>query len=152
MLSWSLLPLLGPLILLLLGFVVGRRLERRHFIDLAAREQVSDLPMIILAKRGAERCQHGVLVTGSVVISHDYFKRFMAALRMLFGGRLHSYETLLERARREALLRLREAAGQLGATHVYNVKVETAAISGRGGQNRIGSLEVLVYGTAVITP
>lgn len=150
MFTWSLLPLLGPIALLLAGFVVGRHLEKQHFVSLAEREKSPDLPIIILAKRGAEQCRHGALVTGSVVISHDYFKRFLAAIRMIFGGRLRSYESLLERARREALLRMRETAAQQGATHVYNVKVETAAISGRGGQNRIGSLEVLVYGTAVV--
>ena len=45
-----------------------------------------------------------------VVISLDHFKRFLAGLRALVGGRIRSYETLLDRARREALMRMKEAA------------------------------------------
>ena len=41
------------------------------------------------------------------MVSVDYFKRFLAGLRMIFGGRVSSYESLLDRARREALLRMR---------------------------------------------
>jgi uncharacterized protein YbjQ (UPF0145 family) len=47
-------------------------------------------------------------VSGSVVVSVDYFKRFLAGLRTLVGGRVTSYETLLDRARREAILRCKE--------------------------------------------
>jgi uncharacterized protein YbjQ (UPF0145 family) len=85
------------------------------------------------------------------VISVDYFKRFLAALRNLFGGRVTSYESLLDRARRESLLRMKEQAAALGAAMVFNVKYETASIS-KGRGNSIGSIEVLAYGTALIDP
>ncbi|WLD57619.1 YbjQ family protein [Salinispirillum sp. LH 10-3-1] len=151
MLLTVILPLLAPLALLITGYVVGGYLERRHFERLALGEAEQDLPTAIALRHCPEQMQYCGLVMGSVVISHDYFKRFLAIIRMLFGGRLRSYETLLERARREALLRLREQARALGATHVYNLKFETATISGRGRQAGIGSLEVFVYGTAVRT-
>ena len=89
------------------------------------------------------------LVSGSVVISSDYFKRFIAGLRMLIGGRLNTYESLLDRARREAILRMREEAKALGATQIFNVKLETISIGGRN-PNSVSCLEVLAYGTAVI--
>lgn len=145
----AVLPLLAPVALLLVGYVVGGRTERRHFARLTTGEAQPHLPAPVALRQCPEGTQHCGLVMGSVVISHDYFKRFLAIIRMLFGGRLGSYETLLERARREALLRLREQAYALGATHVYNIKFETAAISGRGRQAGVGALEVLVYGTAV---
>ena len=47
--------------------------------------------------------QMTVLVAGSVVISEDYFKRIVSSLQSLFGGRLRSYESLVDRARREAV-------------------------------------------------
>ena len=84
-------------------------------------------------------------------MSVDYFKRFLAALRNLFGGRVTSYESLLDRARRESLLRMKEKAAALGASMVFNVKYETASIS-KGAGNTIGSIEVLAYGTALIEP
>jgi len=54
-----------------------------------------------------------------------------------------------ELARREALLRMREEARELGASYVFNVKMETSSIS-KGRRDSIGSVEVLAYGTAVI--
>jgi uncharacterized protein YbjQ (UPF0145 family) len=91
------------------------------------------------------------MVTGSVVISVDYFKRFVAGLRKLVGGRVTTYETLLDRARREAILRMKERAKDLGAYIVFNVKIETASIS-KGRKQTVGSVEVLAYGTALIAP
>jgi uncharacterized protein YbjQ (UPF0145 family) len=88
---------------------------------------------------------------GSTVISVDYFKRFIAALRNFFGGRVTSYESLLDRARRESLLRMKAEAAALNAESVFNVKYETASIS-KGAKNAIGSIEVLAYGTALIKP
>jgi uncharacterized protein YbjQ (UPF0145 family) len=90
-----------------------------------------------------------MLVTGSVVISVDYFKRFLASLRTLIGGRVTSYESLLDRARREAILRMKEEASKLGADKVFNIKLETSSIS-KSAKGKVGSIEVLAYGTALI--
>ena len=92
-----------------------------------------------------------LLVSGNVVISVDYFKRFAAGVAGVFGGRIRYYESLLERGRREAILRMREAAANRGAQAVFNVKLETASVS-KGASKTIGSIEVLAYGTAVIPP
>ena len=90
----------------------------------------------------------GELVHGNVVISSDYFKMFVASLRKLVGGRLRSYESLLDRGRREAVLRMKQQAQSLGANQVINVKFETSSIS-KGAQGNLGSIEVLVYGSAI---
>ena len=50
------------------------------------------------------------LVTGECVISGDYFKNFVAGLKNLFGGRLTTFESVIDRGRREAILRMREKA------------------------------------------
>ena len=89
------------------------------------------------------------LVLGSVTISVDYFKRFLAALHNFFGGRVTSYEILLDRARREALLRMKESAAEQNATLGLNIKYETASIY-KGNGKSVGSVEVLAYGTAMI--
>ena len=139
------------LVLLFLGFVFGQWAERRHFKSIRRREkQYCDLlcfserfPPVDPNVRSID------LVAGNVVISIDYFKRVTAGLRMLFGGRVRAYESLLERARREAILRMKEDAMNKGAKSVFNVKLETASISKGGGQ-QIGSVEVIAYGTALI--
>ena len=86
---------------------------------------------------------------GNVTISVDYFKRFLAALHAFFGGRVTSYETLLDRARREALIRMKLMAKEKQASLVLNVKYETVSIY-KGTGKSIGSVEVLAYGTALI--
>ena len=140
------------LALLLLGYGAGQFAERRHYRSIIEREaKYSALPAIASRYPPVEPRYSQVLVTGSTVVSVDYFKRFLAALRNLFGGRVTPYESLLDRARRESLLRMKEKSAALGASMVFNVKYETASIS-KGAGNTIGSIEVLAYGTALIEP
>ena len=75
----------------------------------------------------------------------------MASLKLLFGGKITTYESLLDRARREALLRLREQARVRNAFVVINTRIETSSISKSSGRNEgsVGSVEVLAYGTAI---
>ena len=89
------------------------------------------------------------MVYGSAVISIDYFKRILAALRNIFGGTITAYETLLDRARREAVLRMKEMAGD--ATMIVNVRIETATIGRKAHKRSVGCLEAIAYGTAIKT-
>ena len=89
------------------------------------------------------------LVMGNAVISADYFKPFLASLRKIFGGRLGAYESLVERARREAILRMKAEARARGAAMVFNVKLETSRVF-KGRRRSVLSVEVLAYGTAVV--
>jgi len=81
-------------------------------------------------------------------ISVDYFKRILTSLRNFFGGNMRSYETLVDRARREAILRLKESCPD--AQQIINLRLETSSIY-KGQGNQIGSVEVLAYGTAIYT-
>ncbi len=138
------------LILLSLGYGFGKWAESKHYKSILEREEeLNSLPAIASRFPPVGKVYQQELVMGSVVISIDYFKRFLATLRNLFGGRVVSYETLIDRARREALLRMKEDARKLDAKMVFNVKYETASIS-KGVKNTIGSVEVLAYGTALI--
>lgn len=140
------------LILLLLGFIFGRHAEKKHFKSIIQREAELANIVTIVSKHvlEADRDKTGTLVTGSVVISIDYFKRFLAMLRSIFGGRINAYESLLDRARREAILRMKEEAKSLHADRVFNIKLETSSIS-KNASGNIGSVEVLAYGTAIIS-
>ena len=91
------------------------------------------------------------LVHGCVVISVDYFKRIGAIVSAIFGGRLYAYESLMERGRREAVIRMQEAAQADGADAVINVRIETSAIANGTGDKQVAGIEVLAYGTAVRT-
>ena len=139
------------LILITLGYVFGTIAERRHFQSIIQREQ--QLRNILTFCERMPPAQSGPvdisLVAGNVVISIDYFKRISAGLRNIIGGRVSAYESLIERARREAILRMKQDAKNKGAQSIFNVKLETASIS-KGRGNQIGSVEVYAYGTAII--
>ncbi|GMR07359.1 MAG: heavy metal-binding domain-containing protein [Gammaproteobacteria bacterium] len=139
------------LILLAVGYGFGRHAEKSHYRSIIAREkELNYLPVIATRIPPVNGAKHdSSLVMGSVVISVDYFKRFIAVLRNLVGGRMTSYETLIDRARREAILRMKEHAESQGAEMVFNIKFETSSIY-KGKGNAIGSVEVLAYGTALI--
>jgi len=142
--------LLVFLTLLILGYITGRIAEHRHYRSIQEREDnLRGIAAIATKVLPADFRGDTRLVTGSVVVSVDYFKRFVAGLRNLVGGRISTYETLLDRARREAILRMKAQAHSQGASMVFNVKLETASIS-KGRRNTIGSVEVLAYGTALI--
>ena len=137
--------------LVCLGYGAGSIAEKRHFHSLVRREK--QLAKIVTSTN-EEVTEFGdgdgELVTGSVVISIDYFKRLLAFIRNILGGRVSSYESLVERARREAILRMKECAAAKGYTTVVNVRVETAAIGSSANQKRqIGSVETIAYGTAI---
>jgi uncharacterized protein YbjQ (UPF0145 family) len=91
------------------------------------------------------------LVAGSAVISDDYFKNVVAGLYSFFGGRVRTYESLVDRARRESVLRMKAEARRHGARMIVNVKFQTFAIGGRS-QNSVKGVEVLAYGTALGAP
>lgn len=137
--------------LLALGYGFGRFAELKHYKSIIKREkQFRSLPAIAVKTPPImDESSDSRLVSGNVVISVDYFKRFISVLRNLVGGRVTSYESLIDRARREAILRMKEQAHQLNAKYVFNIKFETASIY-KGQRQQIGSVEVLAYGTAVI--
>ena len=136
------------LLLVTLGYVFGTGAERRHLESIRKRERrFRHLPTIMLKHPLDHRnITDHKLVSGSVVISIDYFKKFVASLVNLFGGRVSSYESLVDRARREAILRMKEDAGK--ASEIINVRIETSSISKNARQN-VGAVEVLAYGTAI---
>lgn len=140
-----------PLALLVVTYFIGTALERRHYASIREREsRWRNLPAITIRSIPSHwQVIECTLITGSVVISVDYFKRFLAGLRMIFGGRVKAYETLLDRARREALLRLKEDAVERGYHAVVNVRLETCRIANARKSQSIAGLEVLAFGTGV---
>ena len=141
------------LTLLVLGYLFVRMAEQRHNRSFNKREHTfRHITVIPLRVPPPELLKHdSQLISGNVVISVDYFKTVTAGLRNLFGGRVGAYESLIDRARREATLRMQEEAQSLGAQTVYNVKYETSRIGDNAGQG-LGSVEVLAYGTALTAP
>ena len=136
------------LILMTVGYFSGRILESRHYKSIEAREdEFLRLPAVTLKTHDSSRAVAKVaLVTGNAVISIDYFKRFLASLRGFFGGRVTAYESLIDRARREAVLRMK--AENEDADIILNMRIETSSIS-KGVKGNVSSVEAMAYGTAI---
>lgn len=141
--------LLLALALIVLAFITGTIAEKRHYRDLKTREKAHrHIPIVSGSKSFLpnQPIKKVTLAVGSVVISVDHFKRLMAGLRQIFGGEIHSYSSLIDRARREAWLRMREAVPE--ADIFLNARLETNSIGGRN-PNSISCVELVAYATAV---
>ncbi len=133
--------------LLVLGYLFGSLAERRHYKRIREREAKSTgLPVIASRYPPQDQRYHQHLVAGSTVVASDYFKSFLAGLVNIFGGRVTPYESMLDRARREAVLRMKDKASELGAAYVFNIKFDTTRIA----TGRLAAMEVLAYGTAMV--
>lgn len=141
-----------PLVLLVIGYFFGHIAETNHFKSIRMRElRHRQFPAI--TNEGIPdtwNVEAAHLVTGHVVVSVDYFKRFLAWLRSLFGGEIAAYESIMDRGRREAVLRMKEIAIKQGYNAVINVRLESSrlASSNRQGKGTAG-IEILAFGTAI---
>lgn len=141
-----------PLLILMAAYFIGNMIERRHFRNIREREdRYHGYPVVSFDTMPDDwNAASSTLVTGSIVISLDYFKRVIAGLRGLVGGRIKTYEPLLERARREALLRMTEEARKQGYDAIFNVRLETSRLANaRGDGKGTAGVEMLAFGTAV---
>jgi len=146
--NWDLFELVFPWLLILLAMVTGTLLEKAHFKRIHRRER----ELAGLATLNTKQVPTGrtvaetSLVMGDVVVSIDYFKRFLASLRNIFGGEVKSYGSLVDRGRREAVLRMKEQCPD--SDLIVNLRIETSSVS-QGKKKQLGSVEVLAYGTAI---
>ena len=143
------------LLLLGVGFFFGRYRERLHLVDLARREDelaaLAAVPLSEIAGSGAP--SEIALVQGAVVVSIDYFTRVIAGIIGIFGGRIELYRTVLERARREAILRMKEDARSRGLDAVVCVRIETSRLASAGSNGKgTSGIEVLAFGTGLRIP
>jgi uncharacterized protein YbjQ (UPF0145 family) len=130
-------------IFVIVTFITGTLIERSHYKSIRIREEFFiNIPLISsnYDLDASEKEFETKLVVGSVVLAADYFKIMLGSLRNFFGGQVSAFESLTDRARREATLRLRERARDCDA--IMNLRLETARI----GTNKI---ESFAYATAI---
>ncbi len=142
-----------PFLLIGLGYSIGHWREQSHLKSLAVREEALGHIMVTDLKTVAdpETAASGCLVMGETVIATDYFKSIATQVRNLMGGEMKSMQSLVDRARREALVRMLEQADRAGATEVHNVRLETSNIRSATSQKKAAiSVEMLAFGTAIV--
>ena len=134
------------LILFSVGWGFGRHIEQKHLRELDEKER-QFAHIRIDTNRFVETSAKGQLVSSNVVISHDYFKFILASIKNILGGRLISYESIVERARREAIVRLKQQAKAIGGHQILGVRLSTTEVGMQGGM-----VEVFAYGTVIVEP
>ncbi len=140
-----LLQFLVPVVLFVLAGCAGRVLERSHERSLSRREESFAHVTVVDVAQPPEAATRAELVTGHVVLGCDYGKQILARVRDVFGGEIRSFRRVLDRGRREALLRMQQEADALGSDLVVNVRFTTAMMG-----SRLLAAEVVCYGTAVV--
>lgn len=137
-------------IFICLGYFYGIGNEKRHYESIIKREKEFSRISLTNSKTiplVENEIKDQKLVLGSTVVSIDFFKLVLANIATIFGGRIKSYETLVDRARREAVLRMKESGANFDM--IINLKIETSTISRGTHKKGVGSVEVLAYGTAI---
>ncbi|MDR3323715.1 MAG: YbjQ family protein [Zoogloeaceae bacterium] len=138
-------------ILMGVAFIFGSIGQSRHYRSIKRREWQLRRILVFNEKMppASFAGQEFALVSGSVVMGSDHFRQVLAGLKSIFGGRLGSFETMLDRGRRESILRMKEQAARMGATAIFNVRLETSVLSSREGRKQgLACAELIAYGTA----
>ena len=82
------------------------------------------------------------MVKGTVVMSKNIGKDFMAGMKTLVGGELYGYTEMLNESRQIAIKRMVDEAEALGADAIINIRYGSSSLMQ-------GAAEVIAYGTAV---
>ena len=137
---WRVVAFAVSIAVIVAGLLVGRLVERCHLRSLRRREEeLKDVETTDLRNPPGFSEAKGpcALVTGEVVVASDAFKTWAFGIRTVFGGESKGFSRIFERARREALLRMKERARQLGCNAICNVRFGNADIGGNAeGYNR----------------
>ena len=83
------------------------------------------------------------LVRGNTIRVRHLGNDILAGLKTLVGGEIQEYTKLMAQAREQAIDRMTDAAAQLGANAIIDLRFTTSYVMG-------GAAEILVYGTAVV--
>lgn len=130
---------------LVIAYITGSIAEKNHFKRIRAREAaLINQPYVVDQFRTEDlsKTERTEFVHGSCVIAADRFKMFLGGVLSLFGGRISAFESLTDRARREAIIRMREQA--IGADMVVCTRIQFSKIART-------QVEAIAYGTAIYT-
>jgi len=137
------------IILIFLGLFFGRRAEKNHYASIEKREREYK-NIIILSdtdlKNIKNEAQQWELIHEGTVVAIDAFKKLMASFVNLFWWRMKAYESLVDRARREAVLKVKHKAHSLWHNAVINLRIETSSIS-KSAKKTVWAVESIAYAT-----
>lgn len=136
-------------VLLILWYAFGTLAEKRHYKKIIKKEsEFKDIIVFWKYEVKNLNIEWSELMTSNIVVSIDFFKKFIAWIINIFGWKMIVYESLLDRARRDTLAKVKEKAKKKWFNAIANLKIETSSIS-KWTKWNIWSVEVLTYATAI---
>lgn len=137
------------LILISAWYIFWTIWEKRHFKKII-KEEKELREIIVISNRDAKDLDvsWNHLFMSNIVISIDFFKKFISGFVHFFGWEMWSYESLLDRARRDTIVKIKRQALDSWYNAIANLRLETSSIS-KWANWQIWSVEVLAYATAL---
>jgi uncharacterized protein YbjQ (UPF0145 family) len=151
---------LGPILLSLLfpflSWAIGRWYQDRLMSALLLNEKQqgnmlqSDQHLSTQSLMTTMAAESSTLLHVSICVGPSMGQIFFMWFKSIFGGRLHSYDVVLDYGRREALLRLNQQAKNLGCSSVVNIRIETSTVSfAKNDKSNTSSVEFLAFATGI---
>ncbi|RJU92353.1 MAG: hypothetical protein DWC03_06975 [Candidatus Poseidoniales archaeon] len=152
-LLFSLLPILLPF----LSWAFGRWYQGRLMDALVLNEKQhgmmlqNDQHLSTASSMTTMTAESSTLLHVSICVGPSMGQIFFMWFKSIFGGRLHSYDVVLDYGRREALLRLNQQAKELGCSSMVNIRIETSTVSFTKNNNnsKTSSVEFLAFATGI---
>jgi uncharacterized protein YbjQ (UPF0145 family) len=152
-------PILFSLLLPFLSWAIGRWYQDRIMSTLEEEEKVivnahgfeNKASVTTSNKMSQVGAEYSTLLHISLCVGPSTGQIFFMWIKSIFGGRLHSYDVVLDYGRREAMLRLRKQAAERGCTSMINIRIETSVISFAKSdrQSNRASVEFLAFATGI---
>jgi uncharacterized protein YbjQ (UPF0145 family) len=150
-------PILFSLLLPFLSWAIGRWYQDRLMSALQLNEKQqgnmlqSDRHLSTQSLMTAMTAKSSTLLHVSICVGPSVGQIFFMWFKSVFGGRLHSYDVVLDYGRREALLRLNQQAKSLGCSSIVNIRIETSTVSfAKNSKNSRSSVEFLAFATGIV--
>jgi len=139
------------IIVIACGMYFWKKVEKKHYASILEREERYK-NIVVLSDKDLKRVKNvspdALMIMEWTVVSIDAFKKLMAGFVNIFGGRMKAYESLVDRARREAILKVKQRAVEGWYNAIWNLRLETSSIS-KNAKKAVGAVEALAYATWV---
>ncbi len=148
--------ILIPLLFPFLSWAIGRWYQDRLHGALLENEKKEGSTLqdenylSTSSQMGSMSAQSSTLLHVSICVGPSIGQMFFMWIKGLFGGRLHSYDVVLDYGRREVLLRLKRQANELGCSSIQNIRIETSMVQfAKNNKSKQASVEFLAFATGI---
>ena len=154
---WLIIPIVTTIVFPTLSWAIGNWSQNRlmsALLDIETRGGKmlqSDMHLSTSSPMTSMSADSSTLLHVSICVGPSWGQIFFMWFKSLFGGRLHSYDVVLDYGRREVLLRLNQQAKALGCSSMVNIRIETSTVSFARNNNssKTSSVEFLAFATGL---